>query len=281
MNANKIKKNEIIQIPPFLKWAGGKRWLVDKHNTLFPKDYDRYIEPFLGSGAVFFHLQPRKAILADANARLIETYAQIRDNGEKVLSALRRHHRNHNSEYYYKERACQRRAPAERAAQFIYMNRTCFNGLYRVNLKGEFNVPIGTKTDVVLGTDDFPTVGAALKNATLISQDFAQTLADAGAGDFVYIDPPYTVNHKYNGFLKYNEKIFSWKDQVRLRDCVISAIERGATVIVSNADHTSIRELYDGVGTMKCLSRASVIAGNSENRGTVDELLIVSDLADA
>jgi len=275
MNSNSSVEQSSPLIP-FLKWAGGKRWLVDGHADLLPREYSRYIEPFLGGGSVFFHMQPSNAVLADANTRLIETYSEIRDNWERVLSALRRHHGKHCKDYYYEERARKRTAPAERAAQFIYLNRTCWNGLYRVNLKGKFNVPIGTKTAVVLETDDFSALSTALKNAKIVVQDFEDTFSGVGEGDFIYVDPPYTVNHKHNGFLKYNEKIFNWKDQVRLRDCVVEAIARGAMVAVSNADHESIRELYSGIGSMNELSRSSVIAGSAAKRGSVDELFVVS-----
>ena len=262
---------------PFLKWAGGKRWLVKKFIALFPTTYGCYIEPFLGGGSVFFALRPQKSILSDSNARLIETYTQIRDNPKYISKLLRQHQANHSDKYYYLVR--KRKHPnsaAQRAAQFIYLNRTCWNGLYRVNLKGEFNVPRGTKSSVILATDDFLAVANVLKNSELIAQDFSTTMAKAGAGDFVYVDPPYTVNHKYNGFAKYNEKIFSWADQVRLRDDVVSAIERGARVAISNADHISVSKLYQGIGTHKSVSRKSIIAASSEYRGCADELLILS-----
>ena len=262
---------------PFLKWAGGKRWLVKKYLHLFPTVYDRYIEPFLGAGSMFFALKPHKSILADSNARLIETYAQIRDNPTYISKRLRRYQKLHNNDYYYLERKQKYpHSASRRAAQFIYLNRTCWNGLYRVNLEGEFNVPIGTKSSVVLDTDDFVAVSKALENSELIAQDFSATMEKAGAGDFVYVDPPYTVKHKHNAFAKYNEKIFSWDDQVRLRDDVVSAIGRGALVAISNADHASLSELYRGIGTHKPISRKSVIAADSKHRVNVDELLIFS-----
>lgn len=244
------------RVVPFLKWAGGKRWLVKKHIDLFPSSYDRYIEPFLGGGSVFFALRPQKSILADSNARLIETYIQIRECASRVAKLLVKHQEAHCDEYYYSERL--RRYPdsaVHRAAQFIYLNRTCWNGLYRVNRKGEFNVPRGSKTSVVLDTDDFPALSRALSNSDLLAQDFSQTISCAGSGDFVYVDPPYTVKHRDNGFAKYNEKIFNWDDQERLKNDVVDAIERGAMVAVSNANHKSLTDLYDGIGRHKKLSR--------------------------
>lgn len=268
--------NKSSIILPFLKWAGGKRWLVDGCSDLIPRNFNRYIEPFLGGGSVFFHLQPRSAVLSDANEHLIETYIQIRDDTESIVSKLSEHQCKHSKEYYYEVRNKKHDSPTDRAAQFLYLNRTCWNGLYRVNLKGVFNVPIGTKNTVVLKTDDFHKVAEALKNSKLLVQDFEKTMAGAREGDFVYVDPPYTVNHKNNGFIKYNEKIFSWDDQIRLRDCVVDTIDRGAKVIVSNADHESLRDLYANVGNMKILQRSSVIAGKSSKRGKVDEMLITS-----
>lgn len=263
------------QLTPFLKWAGGKRWLVANYGNLFPRDFGRYVEPFLGGGSVFFYLQPENSFLTDANERLIETYTEIRDDWGGVYDLLQRHQWLHSKEHYYHERKRCHRSPVQRAAQFIYLNRTCWNGLYRVNIKGFFNVPIGTKSSVLLNTDNFSAISYTLKNTDLIAQDFAATMADLGEGDFLYVDPPYTVNHKYNGFLKYNERIFSWQDQIRLRDCVVRSFNNGAKIAVSNADHESIRELYAGVGEFVSLRRSSLIAGSSERRGSVHELLIL------
>ena len=226
---------------------------------------------------MFFALRPPKAVLADSNTRLIETYKQVRENPKYVYKLLRRHQSAHSDEYYYLERSRKHpRSTMQRAAQFIYLNRTCWNGLYRVNLKGEFNVPRGTKKSVLLDTDDFQAISNILQGVELIAQNFSKTMALAGSGDLVYVDPPYTVKHKYNGFAKYNERIFCWEDQVRLRDDVIAAIERGALVAVSNADHESLKELYHNIGFHRRISRQSVIASGSAYRGRVDELLILS-----
>jgi DNA adenine methylase len=263
-------------IVPFLKWAGGKRWLANTALEVFPSDYKRYVEPFLGSGALYFHLKPKCALLADLNPRLIETYKGIRDEWHKVRDALKRHHLKHNRVYYYEERARNHRVLSERAAQFIYLNRTCWNGLYRVNLDGVFNVPIGTKSAVVMDTDDFASVAALLKTARLQCCDFGEVLEDCRQGDLVFVDPPYTVKHNMNGFIKYNEKLFSWNDQVRLRDAVASAGRRGAQVVVTNADHPSVRDLYRGVGRIRNISRPSVLAANAAARASVNELLVTT-----
>lgn len=261
-------------IPPFLKWAGGKRWLVDNHPQLFPSNVVRYVEPFLGSGAAFFKLRPKNALLADSNRQLIETYKAIRGEWNKVAKLLARHDRSHCREYYYYMRDAKPRSEVARAAQFVYLNRTCWNGLYRVNLQGKFNVPIGTKARAVLASDNFEEVAKLLESADIRWADFEEVFSMTGSGDFIFADPPYTVRHNNNGFLKYNESIFSWADQVRLRDCVVGAISRGATVLVSNAAHRSVRDLYRGIGKIHLLERKSVIAGNSRARGLYGEVVI-------
>lgn len=267
-----LQKNSVL---PFLKWAGGKRWLMEYPETLdiFPKEFETYIEPFLGSGAVFFKLFPKRSILSDSNADLIETYKAIRNDWRSVWKRLRVHHELHSDEYYYKVRSSNPYSSGGRAAKFIYLNRTCYNGLYRVNLKGEFNVPVGTKRNVVLESDDFNLVSELLGQAKLIVSDFEPIVDSAKRNDFVFIDPPYTVKHNLNGFVKYNEKLFSWEDQVRLRDSVVRAKSRGVKVLVLNADHESIRELYQGE-SMQSLSRKSVISANSLFRGKYSELAI-------
>jgi DNA adenine methylase len=260
---------------PFLKWAGGKRWLTNRYSRLLPKEFETYIEPFLGSAAVFFHLRPERAILADKNLELINVYRQIRQNWRKVHMALRRHQSLHDKVYYYKERGRQHRAAHERAAQFLYLNRTCWNGLYRVNMRGEFNVPIGTKSAVLMDTDDFAATAAVLRQARLKVCDFEATLAQASAGDFAFIDPPYITRHNFNGFVKYNEEIFSWKDQERLASSVKDAAGRGAKLLVTNAAHESIHELYGGIGVHLELNRASILAADSSNRGVTTEIAIL------
>jgi DNA adenine methylase len=261
-------------IVPFLKWAGGKRWLTSGYEHLFPKKFERYFEPFLGGGAVFFFLQPSKAVLSDRNADLINVYSSIKENWKAVAAALRRHDRNHGKDYYYDERGRRRHARHERAAQFLYLNRTCWNGLYRVNLRGEFNVPIGTKNTVLLDTDDFEAAAVALSSAKLRVSDFELILDEAERGDFAFIDPPYITAHNFNGFIKYNEKLFSWDDQIRLKDTVQRASRRGVKVLMTNADHSSVRNLYSGLGSICSLRRASVIAGSSEFRNPTTELLV-------
>lgn len=260
---------------PFLKWAGGKRWLTKQLYEFLPATFGRYFEPFLGSGAVFFELLPPQSILSDANEALIETYCAVRDYPLEIHERLTILHKRHCSELYYAQRSMLPKNAVEAATRFIYLNRTCWNGLYRVNQQNHFNVPIGTKDTVIFPDDDFEKVSTALQNANLRSVDFEISIDQADKGDLIYVDPPYTVKHNFNGFLKYNQVMFSWDDQVRLRDCLLRARSRGCHIVISNADHCSVRELYRDFHDVKALSRASVIAGKSTARSSTTELLVV------
>ena len=233
-------------IPP-LKWAGGKRWLVNADLLPIPKKFERYVEPFLGSGAVFFRLQPTEAVLSDVNEELICLYSVIRNMPHKLHEAMEIHQKRHSEKYYYGVRASTPKDKVDVASRFLYLNRTCWNGLYRVNLKGEFNVPIGTKNTVIFDTDDFGELSKLLKRATIKCSDFEDVIDDCCNGDFLFLDPPYTVQHNFNGFLKYNEKIFSWEDQIRLRDSVFRAAKRGVIIALTNADHASIKICIRGL----------------------------------
>lgn len=269
---NPTTQNKVSQ--PFLKWAGGKRWLMSGHSRLFPENFGRYYEPFLGSGAVFFSLRPTTATLADINPELIDCYTAVRDEWEKVRDLLAEHHNKHSTQHYYEVRSLKLADSAEKAARFIYLNRTCWNALYRVNLKGEFNVPIGTKTNVLLEADDFEGISKLLQGVTIAHLDFEKVIDDAKLGDLIFVDPPYTVKHNFNGFVKYNEKMFHWDDQVRLSKCLIRASERGCLVLLTNANHPSIVELYKDNFELMPLKRSSVIAASSSRRGMYEELVI-------
>lgn len=260
---------------PFLKWAGGKRWLIKNHPEVFFEDFKGYYEPFLGSGAVLFHLNPKEGVVSDLNADLINCYQCIKEDWKSVKELLSEHSFKHSDEYYYQVRSKVEEDRFLRAAQLIYLNRTCWNGLYRVNRQGVFNVPRGTKNSVILPDDDFKSVSEVLGYVDVVCSDFESSIENAAEGDLVFVDPPYTVMHNKNGFVKYNEKIFSWEDQIRLKCSVKRASERGAKVLVTNANHESVREIYgngDFVITEK--SRASVISGKPGGRGKSSEIII-------
>jgi DNA adenine methylase len=265
-------------IEPFLKWAGGKRWLAASCTLPSPSTFNRYIEPFLGGGAVFFALSPARALLSDINSELIALYQIVRDEPERLKRILDLHQALHGPEHYYAVRAEVPDTAVERAARMLYLNRTCWNGLYRVNRKGEFNVPIGTKTAVTSADEDFKKISAALSRADIRNSDFQSTIEEASIGDFLFVDPPYTVKHNMNGFVKYNENIFSWADQVRLRDSVKAAAKRGAAVMITNADHECVRELYEQDFAYSSLARSSVLSGLSSGRGATTEALFSANV---
>lgn len=267
---------QLLRQKPFLKWAGGKRWLLGKPEFAVPYFRGNYIEPFLGGGAVFFHLVPDQSILSDANGRLIETYKAIQTEWEAVAAELSVYQSRHEAAFYYDERSRKYDDPIRRAAQFIYLNRTCWNGLYRENLKGEFNVPIGTKTRVIFPDDDFAALARALQRADLRCCDFEETINYAKKDDFLFIDPPYTTAHNYNGFVKYNQNIFKWEDQIRLSSAVKRAARRGCRILITNAAHDSIRELYEGWTEISEIARSSVISGAVDGRkGTKEQIIRV------
>ena len=265
---------EIKPLEPFLRWAGGKRWLVNKENLITPPKFNTYFEPFLGSAAVFFSLPKTPFIISDINAELINCYQAINNDYLQIDSLLRVHQAKHCQDYYYQIRKSKPIKEHTRAARFLYLNRTCFNGLYRVNKQGIFNVPIGSRNNALLNNDNLKAVAERLGQGKILYQDFEATMSLAGEGDFIFIDPPYTVNHNLNGFIAYNEKLFSWEDQVRLKNAIVSAVDRGAMVTMTNADHASIHELYAGLGAIQKVERSSVIAGRAGNRGLTSEVLM-------
>jgi DNA adenine methylase len=269
---------ETRAVAPLVKWAGGKRWAVPRLLDTFPKAFNRYYEPFFGSGAAFFAIKPSRAVISDANEELMTTYRAIKDSWQHVWQHLEDHARRHSSQYYYDVRAKRPKGKVQIAARFLYLNRTCWNGLYRVNRRGIFNVPKGSKETVLLSTDAPSEVANALKRATILTGDFEKIIDTARAHDLVYADPPYSVNHNKNGFLKYNESIFTWADQERLAACIGRARERGVFVVVSNANHKSIRALYGSGFALRTVYRSSVISSASESRGRASELVIVGQL---
>jgi DNA adenine methylase len=259
---------------PLLKWPGGKRNLVDRILPLVPLQFNRYFEPFLGGGALFFSLQPAKAYLSDKNTELIQMYLQVRNRPKAVIRELRK--LQNTEEDYYRIRSVRPTSDPRGAARLIYLITLAFNGIYRVNLKGEFNVPYGYKTHLD-PCDETRILKASelLKKALIRDQDFEEALADAGKDDVVYLDPPYTVAHGNNGFIKYNAKIFSWQDQVRLSRLARRLAAKGCTVIISNADHGSIRSLYEGF-SVATIERNSVVAASREFRSRIKECVFYS-----
>lgn len=258
---------------PFLKWAGGKRWLVASGRLPVPSKYSRFIEPFVGSGAIFFHLSPKAAIISDLNEDLIELYKVMRDSPDELYAEMVSHRSLHSDSYYYEVRESRLESAVGRAARLLYLNRTCWNGLYRVNLAGKFNVPRGTKDKVLFEGEDFSTFSQALRGVDIRCSDFENIIDESNENDFLFVDPPYTVKHNVNGFLKYNEKIFRWEDQIRLRNSIDRAVQRGVYIVMTNANHQSVRDLYAGVLEYTSVERYSVLAGAAARRGPTSEAL--------
>jgi DNA adenine methylase len=205
----------------------------------------------------------------------MNVYSSLRSDHRRVWVHLLEHARNHSDTYYYQVRSKTFRSEASRAAQFLYLNRTCWNGLYRENLRGEFNVPRGTKDTVIFDDDDFAAVSEALASSKIMTGDFEKVLNGVTENDFVFIDPPYTVKHNGNGFVKYNESIFSWSDQVRLAKAVKSKARVGASILVTNAYHPTVVDLYRDFATVVPVERASILSGDKSYRGKIQEALIL------
>jgi DNA adenine methylase len=258
-------------VRPLLKWPGGKRLLAKYILQLMPERYSRYIEPFVGGGAVYFALRPYRAVLGDSNSALINCYRQVRDYPEAVARFLGR--MKNSEDCYYSIRKMHPRAPAAEAARLIYLTNLSFNGIYRLNADGDFNVPYGHRPERrPASPNHVRSASNALRAAALVCQDFEVTMTDANDGDVVYLDPPYTVAHSNNGFIRYNARLFSWSDQERLASAAARAVERGAFVIVSNADHNSVRSLYRTFTELQ-IERESTIASTKNKRKTVIECL--------
>jgi DNA adenine methylase len=266
-----MKKDRTAPLTPLVKWAGGKRRLLSDILEVAPPRFSKYYEPFLGGGAVFFSLRPEAATLSDTNSELIQMYAQVRDCPEGVLRHLRQ--MRNSEEDYYRIRQSRPRTNNGRAARLIYLCTLSFNGIHRQNLRGEFNVPYGYKTHID-PCDEATIRGVchSLQGTILVEGDFERAISAARKGDFVYFDPPYTVAHGNNGFIKYNAKIFSWADQERLASVASRLKKAGCSVVVSNADHPSIRKLYPSF-KVRVIERHSVMAASSEFRRPVCECL--------
>lgn len=264
----------LVAAQPFLRWAGGKRWLVPTIRQLLPKSVNHYVEPFLGSGAVFFGIAPTSAWLSDRNRELIETYWAVRDEPDRVIELLS--HKSLTKERFGIEAGRVPSSRPARAARFIFLNRTAWNGLYRVNRKGRFNVPFGAPRSSTSGTQvAIRRASSALNGIRVGWMDFAAAISRAGKRDLVFADPPYTVTHGDNGFRSYNSRIFSWADQERLRKELAGLVERGGDFLLSNADHQSVIQLYHGYSIYR-ITRTSVIAADPTCRRPVTELVITN-----
>jgi DNA adenine methylase len=258
-------------LPPLLKWAGGKRWLVEELIARFPSSAACYYEPFLGGAATFFAHRPTRAVLSDTNRELINCYVQIKKHPDLVLQCLRK--LRNTEANYFRVRGQQSTDPIERAARLLFLTTLSFNGIFRENLNGVFNVPYGGKTHVnPADSEKILAASAGLQGARILCADFEAATKTAKRGDLVYFDPPYTVAHGNNGFVKYNAKIFSWEDQVRLAQTAERLARKGCFVFISNADHKSIRALYKQF-ELRIVNRHSKIAASTRYRKAITECL--------
>ena len=263
---------------PFLKWAGGKSQILPELLQRLPESFRDYHEPFIGGGALFFALVAsdrfRHAHLSDINGPLIEAYLGVKNEVEGVMEALGRH--KNQSEYFYKVRATDVDAltPAERTARLIYLNKTCFNGLYRENRKGLFNVPFGRyKNPKILDEPNLRAVAFALQSVTIDRRHFSSILGGARRGDLVYFDPPYHPVSSTASFTSYDRNDFGPKDQEQLRDTFASLASRGVHVMLSNSDTEFIRELYEEF-TVEQVFATRAINSKADRRGKVAELIV-------
>lgn len=265
------------RIKPFLRWAGGKTWFIDHLEALLDgQHFANYYEPFLGGGSIFFSLSVTDAVatLSDANTELIDTYISIRDNVEEVIQYFATY--ENTSDFYYKLREKEPTDPFERAARFIYLNHTSYNGLYRVNRKGKYNVPFGKRKSDTIDIEEIRKASRALVGANLISGDFENRGDVIQEGTLVFLDPPYTVSHNDNGFVQYNQSIFSIEDQARLARYIQFIMDRGAYFILTNAAHNAIREIFADCGRSMLVERKSLIGGKNAKRGLTSELVFTN-----
>lgn len=288
-----MDKTQQNKIKPFLKWAGGKSKLLSQYQEYLPKTFDRYFEPFLGGGALFFHLRGRCGIdplrtqqwyLSDCNADLVLTYQCVRDQVEELITRLEEHKENHSKEYYYAQRflCCAEHSPEgdtttklERAARFIYLNKTCFNGLYRVNRKGEFNVPIGNyRNPLICQADLLREVSLALRAVEIKEVDFSYILDYAQtSADFVYYDPPYYPVSKTSSFTSYTNSGFSLQHHLELKYHLVELTRRGVLVLLSNSDCAFTRHLFSDFKIHQ-VSCPRSINSESTKRGLISEILV-------
>ena len=265
----------IIPLKPALKWVGGKHQLLDVIRPLIPA-HSTYVEPFVGGGAVLFDLQPRRAVINDANAELINVYRCIRDYTDDLINALRWHSDHDTADYYYAVRAWDRedgfdsRSPVDRAARMLYLNKTCFNGLYRVNAAGQFNAPYGRYRDPnIVNESGIRALAAYLAgDITIMCGDYTAALNELSPGSFVYLDPPYMAS-----FTRYTQDGFDLEEQTRLRDTCDMLTAQGIPFLESNSDTPEIRELYRNYD-ITTVSAVRVINSRGDQRGAVNEVLI-------
>jgi DNA adenine methylase len=275
-----MAKNKVVQ--PFLKWAGGKRQLLPEIRKYIPKRINTYYEPFIGAGAVLFDIQPKKAVMNDINSELVNTYMTIRDNIDELVSDLQKH--KNEPDYFYDIRDLDRKpeyqqlSDVERASRLIFLNKTCFNGLFRVNSQGQFNVPFGKYKNpnivneiVVRAVHNY----LSKSDVKILNGDFADAVANAKKGDFVYFDPPYDPVSDTSSFTGYSLDGFGREEQERLRDLFVDLDKRGCKVLLSNSATDFIKDLYKDFH-IEIVGATRSINSVASKRGKIDEVLVMN-----
>ncbi len=274
-------------LKPFLKWAGGKSRLLSQYKALFPEKFNNYFEPFCGSAAVFFYLKTaqsrgtftfKNAMLSDINQELILTYQIVRDNVVELIELLYLHRLNHDKEYYYRIRSLNvlTLSDLERAARFIYLNKTCFNGLYRVNSNGQFNVPIGSyKHPQIFNELELKFASESLKEVTIQVDNFCKVLTHASKDDFIYLDPPYAPLSKTASFTGYTKYPFGDSGQIELSELFKALDQKGCRVMLSNSWVDHIIDLYKDFNCIE-VQASRPINSNTAKRGRISELVVTN-----
>lgn len=269
--------SDLAACAPLFRWAGGKRWLAPRLRELVdPSKYHAYYEPFLGGGAIFFGLWTAlDAKLSDANPALIRAYEVIRDDPEAVFETYSGW--PNSSDVYYELRARISSDDIEHAAKFVYLNHHSYNGIHRVNLKGQYNVPFGARMSPKMPTfEHLELASRRLAAATLRNADFEDAMQGVVSGDLVFLDPPYIIAGDNEAFVKYTRDVFSYEDQMRLSNAIARIVEVGASFILTNAAHASISKLFREYGKMYRISRRNSIGGKLASRGQADEYVFTN-----
>ncbi|MDD3150609.1 MAG: DNA adenine methylase [Candidatus Gastranaerophilales bacterium] len=273
-----VLEKEQISTLPVIKWAGGKRQLLFEIQKNMPKSYKRYFEPFIGGGAVFFETQPKNAYISDINEELVNLYSVIQNNPNDLIENLYKY--ENSKEYFLKIRGIDRESKykkwsaIQKASRFIYLNRTCFNGLYRVNSKGEFNVPFGNYSNPrIVDEDNILNCSKLLKETEIKCADFSAILNCVEKGDFVYFDPPYVPLNDTSSFTSYTKEGFGIDMQFKLRDVCDELDSKGVKFLLSNSDTKIINELYLSYNIKKVFASRAINA-NAKGRGKIMEVLV-------
>ncbi|MFB9843558.1 DNA adenine methylase [Mucilaginibacter ginsenosidivorans] len=259
---------------PFLKWAGGKSQMANDIKKFVPPSFNKYIEPFIGGGAIYFSLNHSKSIISDLNEELIITYKQVKENVFELIQILEGY--KNTEDFYYKTRALDtsRLSNLERAARLIYLNKTCFNGLFRVNKKGDFNVPFGKKNGPFLNKETLLSASIYLQQTEIYHSDYKDVLQNhAQEGDFIFLDPPYQPVGKYSDFKRYTKEFFYEKDQIELACVFKDLVAKGCFVILTNSEHPLILELYKDF-QLEIIQTKRLISSNPNTRTGVDLMVI-------